>query len=89
MEDHLSRLETKVTEAIELIQTLREENRGLEGRCGQLEQRLQDVTQESDRLRSRLEEASAAAAEVEQFEQKRRLIEQKVGNLLEKLEAMG
>ncbi|MBD3221369.1 cell division protein ZapB [bacterium] len=89
MEDHLSRLEVKVVEAIELIQTLREENRGLEGRCEELEHRLQDVAQERDRLRGQLEEASAAAAEVEQFEQKRRLIEQKVGNLLEKLEAMG
>lgn len=89
MDDHLSRLETKVLQAIETIQNLRETNAELEARCQDLEARLADQEQASERLRSQLDEAATAAAEIERFEQKRRLVEQKVGNLLEKLEAMG
>jgi len=89
MEDHLSRLEAKVEETIELIQALRRENSELKQGCTDLEQRLTDVEGERDRLQQQLGEAGENAARIEQYEEKRRLIEQKVGGLLEKLEAMG
>jgi predicted nucleic acid-binding Zn-ribbon protein len=89
MDDHLSRLEAKVVEAIGLIQDLRQENGRLQDRCGELESELAEARAERERMRSQLEEASATAAQAEQFEQKRREIETKVSGLLEKLEAMG
>ncbi|MEZ4389379.1 MAG: cell division protein ZapB [Candidatus Krumholzibacteriia bacterium] len=89
MDDHLSRLETKVHETIERLQTLRRENAALEQRAADLEQSVNDLRQERDRLQTRLAETSAAAAQIEEYEEKRRIIEQKVGSLLEKLEAMG
>jgi FtsZ-binding cell division protein ZapB len=89
MDDQLARLEAKVEEAIELIQTLRQEKQELDARCADLQHRLDDTRQERDRLQSQLEEAAQASAEVERYEEKRRLIEQKVNGLLEKLEAMG
>lgn len=89
MDDHLSRLEARVQGAIDLIHDLRRQNGDLQSRCQELEQRMGDLQGERDRLQERLHEASAAAAQVEEFEERRRVIEQKVGSLLEKLEAMG
>ncbi len=95
MEDQLSRLEGKVLEAIEIIQGLRQENgelgtrcAGLEGSMTELEGRLQDAEEQRNQLQRDLEEARESAAQVDQFEEKRRLVEEKVGGLLSKLEAM-
>lgn len=89
MEDYLSRLEAKVQETIETMQTLRRENAQLKTRCEELESSTGDLQAERDRLRGELEQASSTAAQVEQYEEKRRVIEAKVGSLLDKLEAMG
>jgi len=89
MDDHLSRLEAKVNQTIERMQELRRVNADLEQRNQQLEESAGSLRNERDQLQRRLAEASTAAAQVEEFEEKRRLIEQKVGSLLEKLEAMG
>jgi len=96
MEDYLSRLEAKVQETIETIQMLRSENTQLKDRCGELKDRCEelessanDLRNERDRMRQELDDSSATVAQVEQYEEKRRVIEAKVGSLLEKLEAMG
>lgn len=89
MDDHLSRLEAMVNRTIERMQELRRVNADLEQRNHQLEESVGNLRDERDHLQRRLDEASTAAAQVEQYEEKRRLIEQKVGSLLEKLEAMG
>ena len=89
MDDHLSRLETKVEEAIALIRDLRQENGRLAEQVGDLQGQLAEAHQERDRLRSQLEETQQVAAQAELFEQKRQQIETKVSGLLDKLEAMG
>ncbi len=89
MDDHLSRLEAKVVEAIDTIQELRRQNGELNQRCEDLEGRLADVTGERDRLQAQLGEARETAAQAERFEEQRRQIESKVSGLLDKLEAMG
>jgi FtsZ-binding cell division protein ZapB len=103
MDINLNVLESKVLEAVELIQELRGENRKLtcrngelEGRNGELEGRNQELEglaeslkDENTRMRNELDEARQQADSVEVFEQKRKEIEDKVGGLLEKLEALG
>ena len=88
MDDQLSRLENKVLEAIEIIQGLRHENGELSTRCHDLEARLQDADEQREKLQRELNEARESAAQVAHFEEKRRLVEEKVGGLLSKLEAM-
>lgn len=96
MDINLNVLEAKVLEAVELIQELRGENRKLTSRNGELEGRIQELEglaeslkDENTRLRNELDEARLQADSVEVFEQKRKEIEDKVGGLLEKLEALG
>ena len=89
MDDQFAKLEAKVVDAIELIKGLRSENAQLQGRCRDLEHQVAELTAAGARLQSDLIEARDAAAQVTQFEAKRRLIEERVGGLLDKLEAMG
>jgi len=89
MDDHLSRLEAKVLEAIDIIQGLRRENGELRSRCEELGNRLQDAQSARERLQSQLDAAQESAVQIEFFEQRRQLLEERVGGLLEKLEAMG
>lgn len=89
MDDQLARLETKVLEAIEIIKGLRHENGELGARCSDLEGRLHEAEEQRSRLQRDLDEARETAAQAEHFEEKRRLVEEKVGSLLSKLEAMG
>jgi len=89
MDDFITRLENKVLTAIETIQTLRQENAQLEAERESLQKQLQDVTREKERMQRELAETRESASQVEQFEEKRRIIEEKVGGLLDKLEAMG
>jgi hypothetical protein len=89
MDDQFAKLEAKVADAIELIKGLRSENVRLQSQCRDLESRVGDLTDAGARLQRDLAEAREAAAQVEQFEAKRRLIEERVGGLLDKLEAMG
>jgi FtsZ-binding cell division protein ZapB len=96
MDSNLNVLEAKVLEAVELIKELRGENRRLSARNGELESqslaleaRLEGLVDENTQLKNDLDEARQQADSVEVFEQKRKEIEDKVGGLLEKLEALG
>jgi hypothetical protein len=89
MDDQFAKLEAKVADAIELIRGLRSENARLQGQCRDLEHQVVELTDAGARLQHDLAEAREAAARVSQFEEKRRLIEERVGGLLDKLEAMG
>ena len=83
MDDQLAILESKVLETIEIIQGLRRENGELSARCAGLEEslaelegRLQEAAEERERLQRDLDEARESAAQVDQFEEKRRLVEE-------------
>jgi hypothetical protein len=89
METSFAHLEEKVVEAVNLIKSLRSEKDGLQNRCEELERRCEQLEAENARMEEELERSREAAVSVEQYEEKRRLIEEKVGGLLEKLEALG
>jgi chromosome segregation ATPase len=88
MDNNLNILEAKVLEAVALIKELRAENRRLSERCGELEAQSADLENDNRRLKHALDEAHRKVENVEVFEQKRMEIEDKVGDLLQKLEAM-
>ena len=89
MDDQFAKLEAKVGETIELLRDLRGENARLQDRCRDLEHQIGELTDAGARLQLELDAARDAAAQVSQFEAKRRMIEERVGGLLDKLEAMG
>ena len=89
MEDNLGRLEEKVLKAVRLIQELRSENDRLQRQRTQLESEFAALHERSEQLGCDLEAARAVAATVENFEEHRRIIEEKVGGLLEKLDQIG
>jgi chromosome segregation ATPase len=89
MDSNLNILEAKVLEAVALIKELRTENGRLSDRCGELEAGLTDLEDTNRRLKIELDESREQAGSVEVYEQKRKEIEDKVGDLLQKLEAMG
>ncbi len=88
-EDRLSLLEERVLKAVRLIQELRGENARLMQRRTELEQQLSAMQAEKERNERELAEARAAVAGIERIEENRRMIEEKVGGLLEKLEQIG
>ena len=89
MDNNLNILEAKVLEAVSLIKELRAEIGRLSERCGELEALNAELENASHRLKHELDEAHRSVGNVEVFEQKRKEIEDKVGDLLQKLEAMG
>ena len=96
MDSNLNFLEAKVLEAVELIKELRADNQRLtsrnselEGRATELEARLGGLEEEHTRLSEELVAASELAGHAEVYEEKRKEIEDKVGGLLAKLEALG
>ncbi len=96
MDSNLNFLEAKVLEAVELIKELRAENQRLSTRNGELEAqtaafdvRLGGLEEENTRLSHELVEASQQVGNAEVYEEKRKEIEDKVGGLLVKLEALG
>ena len=89
METSFAHLEEKVVEAVNLIKSLRAENADLQRRCDELESQYEELKDEKARLEEKLDENRETAMSVEDYEEKRRLIEEKVGGLLEKLEALG
>jgi FtsZ-binding cell division protein ZapB len=89
MESSLASLEEKVLHAVDLIRSLRAENERLRAERDAFATRLDDVQQNNQVLNRELEEARQSVADAERFEIKRRAIEEKVGGLLEKLEAIG
>jgi predicted nucleic acid-binding Zn-ribbon protein len=88
-DDSFSQLEEKVLKAVRMIQDLKTENGRLRQQREGLEGEIAGLQQEHDRLSRELEEARQAAATVERFEESRRIIEEKVGGLLEKLDQIG
>lgn len=89
MENNFAQLEEKVLKAVRLIQDLRAENQQLQQTQLELQARYEALKEDRDRMNRELETSRQAAATLEQFEEKRRLIEEKVGGLLEKLEEIG
>ncbi len=88
-DDSFSRLEEKVLRAVRMIQDLKTENTRLRQQREGLESEIVGLQQEQERLARELEDAHQAAATVERFEESRRIIEEKVGGLLEKLDQIG
>jgi len=89
MENNFSVLEEKVLRAVHLIQDLRAENAQLQQQNDEWQSRFEALKEDNERISRELDEKQATAASVEQFEEKRRIIEEKVGGLLEKLEQIG
>lgn len=89
MDSNLNALEAKVLAAVDLIKELREENGRLASRSAELEGSVQELQEANDKLKSELDEARHSAADVEMYEVKRKEIEDKVGGLLQQLEALG
>jgi FtsZ-binding cell division protein ZapB len=89
MERNLAILEEKVLAAVDLIKSLRADNAGLRTERDDLAVRLDDVTEENVDLKRELGQVRRSVTDTEQFEVKRRAIEEKVGGLLEMLEGIG
>jgi hypothetical protein len=89
MESNFITLETKVIEAIKLIKALRAENEGLQENQRKLTSRIGELEDTNGRLENELGAARSEAANVGIYEEKRQEIENKVGGLLEQLEALG
>ena len=89
MESNFSQLEEKVLQAVRLIQELRTENTELHKQRELLENQFESLKEDNQRISRELEQTRHRAASVEHFEEKRRIIEEKVGGVLEKLEEIG
>ncbi len=89
METKLGILEAKVNAAVGLIKELRAENESLKERCRELQSSLAAAEEAHSRLSAELEQARQEAGLAAAFEEKRKEIEDKVGGLLDKLEALG
>ena len=89
MDSNLNILEAKVLEAVKLIQELRIENQGLKDLCGDKDAQVEELEKTNNRLSHELEESRQQAGSIEVYEEKRKEIEDKVGGLLEQLEALG
>ena len=88
MDSNLNILEGKVLEAVALIKELREENSRLAGRKEELETRVSELEETNTRLNHELDDLRRETANVEVYEEKRKEIENRVGDLLHKLEAL-
>jgi len=89
MEDSISHLEEKVLMAVRLIKELRTENSQLQRQRTEMQSQFEALKEDHQRISRELEDSRQAAATFEQFEEKRRIIEEKVGGLLAKLEEIG
>jgi len=89
MDNNLNVLEAKVLEAIGLIKELRQENARLGAQCEELESRAAELASANERLQQELEDARRESADLEVYEAKRKEIEDRVGGLLQQLEALG
>ena len=89
MDNNLNVLEAKVLEAVGLIKELRQENARLGAQCEELECRAAELASANERLQQELEAARRESADLEVYEAKRKEIEDRVGGLLQQLEALG
>lgn len=81
-------LEAKVMTAVRRIQELKSENETLAGRRDELERQVAALKDQVSRTQEELSAVRQQAAVVARWEDKRRLIEEKVGGLLETLESI-
>jgi predicted nucleic acid-binding Zn-ribbon protein len=89
MDNNLSQLEEKVLNAIRLIKDLRAENAKLEKQRDEIQGLYEAMKEDHHRMSRELEQKQEHSASLERFEEKRIILEEKVGGLLEKLEQIG
>jgi len=87
-ENSLSLLEEKVLHAVQRIQDLKAENEVLRQARSEMEGQLSMLRDQYESAQRDLNEARGRAAAAEQLEDNRRIIEEKVGGLLDKLDAI-
>jgi len=84
----LKLLEEKVLHAVQRIQELKAENDELRRARSGLEEQLAELRDRANRTQRELDASREAAAALAQMEEKRKIIEEKVGGLLDKLDAL-
>lgn len=87
-DDSFGLLEEKVLTAVKRIQELKTENEALNAKREKLESQLTALNDRVVRAENELAEARVQAAQVDQMEDRRKLIEEKVGGLLDKLDSI-
>ncbi|MBU0743321.1 cell division protein ZapB [bacterium] len=87
-EDSFELLEEKVLSAVRRIQELKTENESLTVQCDELTSQVEALNDRANRAESDLAAARSQVALVDQMEGKRKLIEEKVGGLLDKLDSI-
>jgi predicted nucleic acid-binding Zn-ribbon protein len=87
-DDSFGLLEERVLTAVKRIQELKSENETLVEQRDKLEGQLTTLNDRALRAENELAEARSHAAHVDQMEDKRKLIEEKVGGLLDKLDSI-
>jgi len=89
MDSNLHILEQKVLEAVGLIKELRAEKLALQERCESLQAQVTELEDAQRKLNQELEEARQSVGDIEIYEEKRKEVEERVGGLLQQLEALG
>ena len=84
----LKLLEEKVLHAVQRIQELKAENDELRRARTGLEGELAALKDRCDRTQRELDASQETAAAMAQMDEKRKIIEEKVGGLLDKLDAI-
>ncbi|MBC8425743.1 cell division protein ZapB [bacterium] len=87
-DDSFELLEEKVLSAVRRIQELKTENESLAAQRDELAEKVEALNDRASRAESDLATARSQAAHVDQMEGKRKLIEEKVGGLLDKLDSI-
>ena len=87
-EASLQKLEERVLGAVQRIQELKTENEQLRTSRDALEGQMTDLQDKFDQSQRELNETRERASAAEQLEDKRRIIEEKVGGQLDKLDAI-
>ncbi len=87
-DDSFELLEEKVLSAVRRIQELKSENESLAAQRDELTQEVEALNDRASRAESDLANARTQAAQVDNMEDKRKLIEEKVGGLLDKLDSI-
>ncbi len=87
-DDSFGLLEEKVLSAVQRIQELKTENESLTAQRDKLESQVAVLSDRVDRAEGELAETRTQVAQVDQMEDKRKLIEEKVGGLLDKLDSI-
>jgi len=87
-EDSFGLLEEKVLSAVRRIQELKTENETLTAQRNELASQVEALNDRASRAETELSDVRSQAATVDQMEDKRRQIEEKVGGLLDKLDSI-